>query len=49
MSQKSMVTSRIFSTGSILAGRSIDYKVEGLRGIRDYWQIVGEELGVGKK
>ena len=36
MSQKSMVTNRIFMSGSLLAGFSVDYQKKGFRGIRDY-------------
>ena len=40
MAQKSMVTSRIFQSKNLLAGRSIDYKISGLGGIRDYWKLL---------
>lgn len=40
LSQKSMVTNRIFSSGNMLAGFSIDYNKSGLKGIRDYFKLV---------
>ena len=36
LAQKSMVTNRIFMSGSLLAGFSVDYQKKGFRGIRDY-------------
>lgn len=44
MRQKSMVTSRIFGSGNILAGVSIDYEIKGFKGIRDYRHLVNEQL-----
>ena len=44
MRQKSMVTSRIFGSGNILAGVSIDYDIKGFKGIRDYRHMVNEQL-----
>ena len=40
MAQKSMVTNRIFQSGSLLAGFSVDYAKQGFRGIRDYRMLV---------
>jgi len=40
MAQKSMVTNRIFTSGSRLAGRSIDYEKMGFKGIRDYAELL---------
>ena len=41
LAQKSMVTSRIFKSGNLLAGYSVDYLGEGgLKGIRDYFRLV---------
>ena len=40
LSQKSMVTNKIFSSGNTLAGLSIDYKKKGFGGIRDYMTLV---------
>lgn len=39
MAQKSMVTHRIFESGNLLAGFSVDYKRRGFRGIRDFRQL----------
>jgi hypothetical protein len=44
LSQKSMVTNKIFTSGNILAGFSIDYKKKGFRGIRDYRKLVEEHV-----
>ena len=40
MAQKSMVTNKIYKSGSLLAGFSIDYAEKGFRGIRDYWKLI---------
>ena len=40
LSQKSMVTNRIFKSGNMLAGFSVDYKSRGFAGIRDYIKLV---------
>ncbi len=40
MAQKSMVTGKIFQSGNMLAGFSVDTDRKGLRGIRDYWKLV---------
>lgn len=40
MRHKSMVTNKIFKSGNLLAGYSVDYKKNGLKGIRDYFEIV---------
>lgn len=40
MAQKSMVTNRIFRSGSLLAGFSVEYDKKGFRGIRDYWKLL---------
>ena len=45
LAQKSMVTNRIFESGSKLAGYSVDYKRKGFRGIKAYRVLIGE----GKK
>lgn len=42
MAQKSMITNKIYSSGNILAGVSIDYDKHGFRGIRDYMKLVKE-------
>ena len=36
MAQKSMVTNKIFTSGNLLAGFSVDFLEKGFRGIRDY-------------
>ncbi len=38
LAQKSMVTSRIFSSGSLLAGYPADYRFNGLKDIRDFFK-----------
>ena len=43
MAQKSMVTDKIFKSGNLLAGFSIDYHQSGFRGIRDYLMLVEQE------
>ena len=43
MAQKSMVTDKIFKSGNLLAGFSIDYHEGGFRGIRDYLMLVEQE------
>lgn len=40
LSQKSMVTNRIFSSKNLLAGYSIDYETKGFKGIRDYKKLI---------
>ena len=40
LSQKSMVTNKIFTSGNSLAGFSIDYKKKGFGGIKDYLMLV---------
>jgi len=40
MAQKSMVTNKIFKSGSLLAGFSVDFWEKGFRGIKDYRQFV---------
>ena len=40
MAQKSMVTNKIYKSGSLLAGFSIDYAEKGFRGIRDYRKLI---------
>ena len=43
LSQKSMVTNRIYESKSMLAGVSIDYKVDGFKGIRDFALLLRRE------
>ena len=40
MNQKSMVTSKIFNSGNLLAGVSIDYDQKGFKGMRDFRKLV---------
>lgn len=40
MKQKSMVTNRIYKSGSLMAGYSIDYNEKGFGGIRDFKMLV---------
>lgn len=43
LSQKSMVTNKIFSSGNDLAGFSIDFQKKGFGGIKDYMKLVKEK------
>ena len=43
LSQKSMVTNKIFNSGNSLAGFSIDYQKKGFGGIKDYMKLVREK------
>ena len=45
LAQKSMVTNRIFKSGNMLAGFSVDYDKKGFRGIRDYRKLIRQEEG----
>ena len=40
LAQKSMVTNKIFTSGNLLAGFSVDYLEKGFRGIRDFRKLV---------
>ena len=40
MKQKSMVTNRIYKSGSLMAGYSIDYNEKGFGGISDFKMLV---------
>lgn len=40
LSQKSMVTNKIFRSKNLLAGFSVDYQKKGFRGIRDFAKLV---------
>ena len=44
LSQKSMVTNKIFSSGNSLAGLSIDYRKKGFGGIKDYMTLVKADM-----
>ena len=45
MAQKSMVTNRIFKSGNLLAGFSVDFEQKGFRGIRDYRKLLKQAKG----
>ncbi len=48
LAQKSMVTNKIFRSGNMLAGFSVDYSEKGFRGIRDFMKLIeaaGKENG----
>ena len=45
LAQKSMVTNRVFKSGSLLAGFSVELSGKGLKGIRDYWLLLTEARG----
>ena len=42
LAQKSMVTNRIFKSGNMLAGFSVELDRKGFRGIRDFRMLLGE-------
>lgn len=48
LSQKSMVTNKIFTSKNLLAGVSVDYNRKGFAGIKDYIRLVSESMRVGK-
>ena len=43
MAQKSMVTNKIYKSGSKIAGFSIEYEKKGFKGIRDYRKLVEQK------
>ena len=45
LAQKSMVTGKIFQSGNLLAGISVDYAGKGFRGIRDFRKLVEQAEG----
>lgn len=45
MAQKSLVTNKIFSSGSLLAGLSVDFRSSGFAGIRDFIKLVNRRNG----
>ncbi len=49
MAQKSMVTNKIFKSGSLLAGFSVDYSEKGFKGIRDFIKLVEAQRGGQQK
>ena len=40
MAQKSMVTNKVYSSGNLLCGFSVDYAKSGFRGIKDFSKLV---------
>ena len=42
LAQKSMVTNRIYTSGNVLAGISVDFSKKGFRGIRDFRRLAKE-------
>ena len=48
LSQKSMVTNRIFKSGNKLAGYSIEYEKKGFRGNRDFLGLIRQKKGGGE-
>ena len=45
LAQKSMVTNKIFRSGNLLAGFSVDYAEKGFRGIRDFRKLLNLRTG----
>jgi len=48
MAQKSMVTNKIFRSGNLLAGWSVDFREKGFRGIKDFRKLVEAARKEGK-
>ena len=49
MAQKSMVTNKIFKSGNLQAGFSVDYKEKGFQGIRDFFKLVEQARKGGRE
>lgn len=45
MAQKSMVTHKIFESGNLLAGLSVDYRLKGFKGIGDFRKLIKRSGG----
>ena len=45
LAQKSMVTNKIFSSGNLLAGFSVDFEKKGFRGMKDFQKLVEQMRG----
>ena len=45
LAQKSMVTARIFQSGNLLAGFSVDFRKSGFQGIRDFRRLIINRRG----
>ncbi len=43
LAQKSMVTNRIFQSGNLLAGYSVDFREKGFKGIKDFQMLIEAE------
>lgn len=48
LSQKSLVTNKIFRSGNLLAGFSVDFREKGFAGIKDFVKLVTETEGGGR-
>ena len=48
MRQKSMVTNKIFKSGNMLAGFSVDYAEKGFKGIKEFSMLVENAKRLGK-
>ena len=48
LAQKSMVTNRIFRSGSLLAGYSVDFRDKGFRGMKDFRKLVEQVREEGR-
>ena len=48
MAQKSMVTNKIFKSGNLLAGFSVDYAEKGFQGIRDFVKLIEAAVKEGR-
>ncbi len=44
LAQKSMVTNKIYKSGNLLAGYSVDYNENGFQGIKDYARLINDEM-----
>ncbi|MBO4327432.1 MAG: hypothetical protein J5950_09185 [Clostridia bacterium] len=44
LAQKSMVTNKIYKSGNLLAGYSVDYEENGLKGIKDYFRLIEKQV-----
>lgn len=44
LKQKSMVTNRIYKSKNKLAGYSIEYNGNSLKGLKDYWKLIKHEI-----
>ena len=44
LEQKSMVTNRIFTSGNNLAGISVDFRIRGFSGIKDFYKLVVKHM-----